>query len=133
MAARICRILARLSALKFSRKKTWALVLGGSRLGQVNVPKTISKRRLKDAREVSEQFGINTKQVPSFVRQLMQAVKDLKKQLSSGRKSSNGSDALDVGAGKTASDNLSYFEVRGVMKEAAQVLSVPLLDVRETN
>ena len=78
------------------------------------------------ADQISRQLDVGLMDVPVAVGNLSQHVKDLKKELSSGKK------AVAKSKPKSKSsvvDAPSYFEVRDVMRTTAQSLNIPVLDV----
>ncbi|MFT5299832.1 MAG: alanyl-tRNA synthetase [Mariniblastus sp.] len=83
-----------------------------------------------DAGWIAESLGVSLGQIPAAVLGLSQNVKDLKKQLSSGRKS-NSNQAVEVETISESVDTESYLAVRGVIRDAARGLNVPVLQVRE--
>ena len=92
--------------------------------------KNNQQKILDDATAVAGQLNTVVPAIPNAVEQLTKSVKDLKKQLSAGRKSS--ADSEETCNTKIAEkEELTYFEVRTYMREAAAILNVPLLEVRD--
>jgi alanyl-tRNA synthetase len=85
------------------------------------------ERMRSDAETICGLLSIATMQIPGAVAGLSQQVKDLKKQLSSGRKSA-GKDSKHVLSKTDVNQSPSYFEIRELMRQAAQGLNVAVLN-----
>lgn len=76
--------------------------------------------------ETAAKLGVNLSAVPDAVRDLVQRVRELRKQLTSGGKSTAPSAPASA---KTAKKEPSYREVRQALREVARMLNVSALDV----
>lgn len=83
-----------------------------------------------DADQLAKRMEVHVLDLPAAVLHLSQQVKDLKKQLSSGRKSKS-KQASPPPTGSHASASPGYFEIRDAMRAAARGLNVPILQVAE--
>lgn len=82
------------------------------------------------ADQLSTQLGVAVQEIPAAVAALSQHVKGLKKQLSSGKKSNTkAADSSGTGSQVTATAELSYYELRDLIRGTARDLNVPVLEV----
>lgn len=90
-----------------------------------------NQRRIQsDAEAISQQLSIGLMDIPTGVSGLSQQIKDLKKQLSSGRKSAD-KENKSLQPKTDSNPTLSYLEIRDVMRQSARGLNVPVLQVAE--
>lgn len=85
---------------------------------------------LAAADQVSRRLGVSLMNIPNAVGALSQQVKDLKKQLSTGRKPSGQIDDSRHAA-DDANGTQSYFDVRNVMRETARRLNIAVHEVAD--
>ena len=81
------------------------------------------------AHHISDQLKVNVRHIPEAIAALSQRIRSLKKELSSGKKSSEGESQVTQVVDAKATD--SYSEIRSIMRESARLLNVPLLDVAD--
>ncbi len=77
-------------------------------------------------KDLSRILGVEVSKIPETIQQLSRQLKDLKKQIASGKKT----DLPAVAANPTGnSKKLDYFQQRRLLRDSARQLNVPLLDV----
>jgi alanyl-tRNA synthetase len=87
-------------------------------------------RIMEDCRKLANDLSVAWSDVPVAVTHLSQHVKNLKKQLSSGRKSSEVPLPFERHESVEATD-ADYFELRSIMRHTARALNVPVLQVAD--
>ncbi|MGI9494471.1 MAG: alanine--tRNA ligase [Mariniblastus sp.] len=87
-------------------------------------------RIMEDCRKLAADLSVVWTDVPVAVTHLSQHVKSLKKQLSSGRKSSEVLPTFEKHESAEATE-ADYFELRSIMRHTARALNVPVLQVAE--
>ena len=87
-------------------------------------------RIMEDCRKLAADLSVVWTDVPVAVTHLSQKVKSLKKQLSSGRKSSEVLPTFEKHESAEATD-ADYFELRSIMRHTARALNVPVLQVED--
>lgn len=91
---------------------------------------TKAERHIEQTRasleQAAKQLGVDLLAVPQAARDLAQRVRELKKQLASGSKSSSTPSAADKQAGRGTP---TYSQIKAALRETARVLNVALFDV----
>jgi alanyl-tRNA synthetase len=86
-----------------------------------------AERTRETLREAAEQLGVPLAETPRAVRDLARSVRDLKKQLAAGGKSSEA--AADSEAQVAASGSPDYATIKASLRETARMLNVAAFDV----
>ena len=82
------------------------------------------------AEQVSRRLDVSLMNIPGAVGNLSRQVKDLKKQLSTGRAPASQTEE-STGSKGGGNQKPSYFDIRDVMRETARRLNVPILEVAQ--
>jgi alanyl-tRNA synthetase len=83
------------------------------------------------ASKITDLLGVSVMDVPAAVERLANEVKDLKKQLGSGKKSKAKNADEKKGGGSTNATSPSYIDVRNALRSTATALNTPLKDVAD--
>lgn len=92
----------------------------------------LQQRVRRDVRELCSLLGTTPEKLPDAVAGLANQIKSLKKQIDSGKRSKAKEQVAESASGDgQAVESMDYVAVRGLLKQVARQLNVPLLEARE--